>query len=314
MFGFPLVLLGITLVVAAYLLWKFQGKLRQVRDGINRSFLTIESGVNANLPKFKDVITSVDKSFKAIEDGITQNILAPSGILPKITDTLNGSSNLFYTAAKYIEQGKFVVVKDPSNPNAGSAESVLGEAVSITNNLGKVLGDAGTFLKDIGNFMNNIPLLVPGPGGIPVPADLSGVSGRFHEVGKAANDGSSYCTKALAQEMILLAKIQLVSWELDQLEKSANNIGDEFQAFSQQVNTTFQTGVSTSKNELEQMRTSIDAMLLTFQNGVQSSVTELEKARIFLDSQIQGLISPQIIKELVVVGVILIIIGIVIGL
>ena len=312
MFGFPLVLLGVSLVVVAYLLLRFQGRLRQITGAIDRGFLTMESGINSNLPKFKDVMAGVDNSFKAIEDGVTQNILAPGGVLPDVTNALNGASGLFHSAAQYIDQGKFIVVNDPNNPKAESAESVLGEAMKITTHLQKMLGDAGGFLNDIGNFLDNTSIIVPSPLG-PLPAPPLGGGKTFRDVGNLANSASADCTKALSEEMILLAKLTMVSYQLDQLETTANNMGDEIQGLNQQVGTTFQAGITTSRDELEKMRMSIDGMLLTFQNGVQASVTELDKARIFLDTQIQGLVSSQLIRGLAILGAILIIIGVGIG-
>ena len=176
----------------------------------------------------------------------------------------------------------------------------------------KTLSDVENDLTTASNTLNTIGNVIDVD--IAGTHPLSGVAQPFFDVANTVQDVNNDCVDASNELAEMAVHVQAAAARLNALSIDATNLASQFAGLSQYTNTTFRNGVSSSVNDLEKARISLDQFFSTFRSGVTASVTDLEGARTYLDSQLLMLVDKNTINALAVAGVILIMIGVSIGL
>lgn len=299
--GLPLVILGVALFALAYVLWKIQGRINEIMRAVDLGFGAIEDGVRKNLldpnGAFGGVTKAVDQSFTTMENSLTQNMLGPGGVLSATTGTLNNARDVFYQAGNDIHDARILLAQD--------IRTIVTDSATILDDVGNPLVDAGVWLNNIGD---DIDIDIAGA------HPFSGLAQPFHDIGNTVDTVGNKCLEAEDQLNKMSVKVLDAAAKLDALRTGADNVGNQFNGLSIYVDTTFRAGVSTSVDDLEKARVSLDRFFAAFRTGVGTSMQELENARRFLDSQLLTLVNNRLTAALTVAGIIFIIAGVSIGL
>jgi hypothetical protein len=126
--GYPLVLLGVTLLAVAYAIQRIQGKMNEVTKAIDMGFKSIEDGIAQNLKgALEQATTAVDQTYTTLEEGVVLKVLGSNGsegILSRGLGVMDFASNICIEVGNDIIKGKDFLANDIRG-TTGNIEEVL---------------------------------------------------------------------------------------------------------------------------------------------------------------------------------------------
>jgi len=298
--GFPLILLGVTLLAIAYAMLKIRSKMQEVTKAIDDSFKTIEDGVTKNLMGPRGAITkattALDQGYLTVKNGIDISVLGPTGLLSKSRYIMNYANTICIGLNNDITNGRLILKNDIRKTTA--------DIETILQNAGDPLIEAGKWLNDIGN-------------GIDI--DIAGahpfydLAQPFRDVGNTVDGVGDLCFDAKAKLVTADQKIILAENALNDMSLKVKSLGGEIIDIRDYVDNAFTTNINDSMNNLKQLTDNVKVVFSTLETGTQASVTNLKNANSYLDSLLNNLFQKKYIMGLFAAGIALILAGIAIG-
>ncbi|MDW5562383.1 MAG: hypothetical protein SA339_04080 [Methanomassiliicoccus sp.] len=298
--GYPLVLLGVTLLAVAYSIQKIQGKMKELTNAIDLGFKSIEDGITNNVKgAIVQATSSVDQYYTTLEKSIVVKVLGTSGtegILDRGLSVMDFASDICVEVGDDIAQGKRFLAKDIRGTTA-KMETVLRDTATP-------LSDAGGFFKIIGDGIN-----------IPLPGEpLKPLAKPFYDIGATCTSIGKNCTDAKHDLEDADRKIIDAEVYLGQLSTKVKGYGPQITKMRDEVNTLITDGINDSMRDVKSVTDSVKLIFSSVSTGADNVVKNMRSANAALDQEINGIFRRQHVAALVTAGVALIAGGAAVGL
>jgi hypothetical protein len=299
--GYPLILLGVTLLVLAYSIQKIQGKMKELTNAIDLGFKSIEDGITQNV---KGALTqasdSVDQYYTTLENGIAVKVLGSNGsegILDRGLGMMDFARDICVEMSYDIDKGRDFLAKDIRGTTA-KMETVLKDTA-------KPLNDAGGWFNTIGDGIN-IDVLGEKP--------LKPLAQPFYDLGGTCTTIGQHCTDAKEDLEDADKKIVDAETHLLQLSRKVRGYGPQINQMKNDLDTLVTDGINDSMDDVKSVTKNVKLIFSAVSDGADTVVDNLKKANTTIDSQINGIFRKQHITALVAAGIAAIAAGVAIGL
>lgn len=298
--GYPLVLIGVTLLAVAYSIQKIQGKMKELTNAIDLGFKSIEDGITSNVKgALAEASSSVDRCYATLENGIVVKVLGTSGqegVLDRGLKVMDFASGICVEVGNDIGRGRQFLAQDIRGTTA-KMEVVLQDTA-------KPLNDAGGFFKTIGDGIN-----------IPLPGEpLKPLAKPFYDVSATCVSIGKNCTDAHKDLEDADRKIMDAEVYLGQLSTKVKGYGPQITKMRDDVNSLLTNGINDSMSEVHSVTTSVKRIFTSVSDGADVVVENLRNANDAIDKQITGMFRRQHVAALVTAGLALIAAGAAVGL